>query len=161
VGAEIQLAAAAVADVGVELGRCQIGVAEHLLDAAQIRSALEQVGGERVSEQVRVDPSRFEARLLGQTAQHKKDTRAREAAALSVQEELRPVAPVEVWAPAREIAAERIGGRPAEGDDPLLCSLAGRSDEPLIEVDVRLAEPNRLTDAQPGPVEQLDDRAIA
>jgi hypothetical protein len=46
---EVGLAAAAIRDVRVDLGRCEICVPEHLLDAAQIGAALEQVRGERVA----------------------------------------------------------------------------------------------------------------
>ena len=41
--AEVSLAPAAVADVRVELGRREVGVAEHLLDAAEVGAALQQV----------------------------------------------------------------------------------------------------------------------
>ena len=37
-------------DVGVDLGRGDVRVAEHLLNSAQIRPAFEKVSGERVSE---------------------------------------------------------------------------------------------------------------
>jgi hypothetical protein len=39
--------------VGIELGGGEIGVAEHLLNRSQVRPALQQVGGERVSEGMR------------------------------------------------------------------------------------------------------------
>jgi len=65
---EVQLAPAAVADVGVELGRREIGVAKHRLDASEICTALEQVGRERVPEQVGVDPLGLEPRFFGQSA---------------------------------------------------------------------------------------------
>ena len=44
-------------------------MAEHLLDAAQVGAALEQVRGERVAEQVRMDALRLEAGLAGEAAQ--------------------------------------------------------------------------------------------
>jgi len=55
VTAVIDVAAPAVRDVRVQLGRAEIGVAEHLLDAAQIGSAFEQVRGERMPQEVRVE----------------------------------------------------------------------------------------------------------
>ena len=61
---EVRLAPPAVGDVRVELGRAEVGVAEHLLDAAQVGAALEQVRRERVAEQVRVDASGLEARRV-------------------------------------------------------------------------------------------------
>ena len=67
-GGEIELASAAVADVGVELRRREIGMAKHLLDAPEIGPALEQVGCERVPEEVRVDAPGLQPRLFGQSA---------------------------------------------------------------------------------------------
>ena len=59
---EVQLPAAPIGYVRVELGRREVGVAEHLLDAAQVGAALEQMRREGVAEQVRVDALRLEAR---------------------------------------------------------------------------------------------------
>src|SRR5256714_8364477 len=108
-----------------------------------------------------VDPLGLEPGLLGQTAEDQEYSGAGQAAALGIEEELGPVPPVEVRAPAREVAPERIRRGPAERDDPLLRALAGRPDEPLLEIDVRLAEPDRFPDPQPRAVEKLDERAIA
>src|SRR5437764_11632008 len=151
VRAEVELAATAVADVRVELSGGEVGVAEHFLDAAEISSAFEQVRGERVPEQVRVDPFRFETRLLGQPAQHEEHSCARQASAFRVEKELRPVAPVEVRTSAREIAPERIRRGPAKRHDPLLCALAGSSAEALLEIDVCLPRPTASPTRQPGP----------
>ena len=41
--------------VCVDLGRRNIGVAQHFLDDSQIRAVAEQVGGETMAEQVRVN----------------------------------------------------------------------------------------------------------
>ena len=60
---EVRVAATPVGDVGVELGRREVGVAEHLLHAAQVGAALEQVGRERVAEQMGVDALGLEAGL--------------------------------------------------------------------------------------------------
>ena len=71
------------------------------------------------------------------------------------------MARVEVRPAAREVAAERLGGVPADRDDALLAALADHADEPVVEVDARLVEPDRLGDAQAGAVEQLDERLVA
>ena len=88
---EVQLAAAPIGYVRVELGRGEIGVAEHLLDAPEVGPALEQVRRERVAEKVRMDALGLEARSLGEAAQDQERAGAREAAAAGVQEELRAV----------------------------------------------------------------------
>jgi hypothetical protein len=43
---EVQLATPSIGYVGVELGRGQIRVAEHLLHGTKVGSSFEQVGGE-------------------------------------------------------------------------------------------------------------------
>ena len=123
---EVRLAPAPVRDVRVELGRAEVGVAEHLLDAAQVGAALEQVRRERVAEQVRVDALRVEAGGRGEPAQDQERARPRERAALRVQEQLGPVAAVEVRPAAGEVAPQRLGGLAAERDDALLAALADR-----------------------------------
>jgi hypothetical protein len=96
----VQLATTPIGYVGIELGRGEIGVAEHLLDGAEVGAALEQVRGERVAQEVRVDARRVETRLLGELAEDQERTGAGERAPLRVQEELGTVAAVEVRAAA-------------------------------------------------------------
>src|SRR4051794_39626804 len=93
---EIQLAPPAVGYVGVELSCRQIGMPEHLLDRAQVGASLEQVRCEGVPQEVRVDALGLEPGLVGEAAQDQKDACARERPAVRVQEQLLPVAPVEV-----------------------------------------------------------------
>src|SRR3954453_13253348 len=49
VRSEIQLTAAAIGYVRIELGGRQIGVSKHLLNRTEVGSALEEVGGEGVA----------------------------------------------------------------------------------------------------------------
>src|SRR5437588_4464250 len=158
---EIRLSSAPVGYVGVELGGREVGVAEHLLDAAEVRPALEQVRGERVPEQVGMDPLRLEPRASREPPQDEERARARERAALRVQEELGPVAPVEERTTAGEVAAQRLGRLAADRDDPLLVALAEAADEPVLEVDAAPLERHRLRDAQARAVEELGERAVA
>ena len=97
----------------------------------------------------------------GEPAQDQERARAGERAALRVQEELRPVPPVEVRAAAGEVAPERLDRLAADRDDALLAALADDAHEPVVEVDAALLEPDRLRDAQARAVEELDERAVA
>jgi hypothetical protein len=144
----------------VELGRAEVGVAEHLLDAAQVGPAFEEVRRERVAEQVRVDALGLESGAFREASEDQERTRARQSASLGVEEELRTVSSVEVRAAVRQVAAQRVRGVTSDRDDPLLAALAGAGDEAALEVDIRLAEPDGLADAQAGAVQQLDERAI-
>jgi hypothetical protein len=158
---EIQLASSAIGYVGVELRRREVRMPEHLLDAPQVGTALEQVRGERVPEEMRVDPLGLEPGLRSQPAQDQERACPREGAAAGVQEEVGPVAAVEVGSPARQIAAYRLGGAAADRDDPLLPALADAADEPSVEVDGPLLEAHRLADPEARAVEELDERAVA
>ena len=60
-----------------------------------------------------------------------------------------------------QVAPERLGRLPADRNDALLAALADRAHEPLVEVDPALLEPDGLADAQPGAVEELDQRVVA
>src|SRR5205085_2437790 len=130
-------------------------------DAAQVGAAFEQVRGERVPEQVRVDALGLEPGPRGEAPQDQERARARERAALRVQEELGPVAPVEERPAAREVAAQRLGRLAPDRHDPLLVALAEAADEPVLEVDTAALERDRLGDAKTRAVEELDERAVA
>jgi hypothetical protein len=96
----IQLSTAAVGYVGVQLGRREIGMAEHFLNRSEVGASLEEVSRERVAEQVRVDSLWIEARALGEPAQDQECPRPGQPAAAGVQEQLGTAAGVEVGAPA-------------------------------------------------------------
>src|SRR4051812_3582234 len=69
VGVEVDRPPSRVRDVRVELGRREIRMPEHLLDATQVGASLEQVRREGVAEQVGVDAPGFEAGLLRELAE--------------------------------------------------------------------------------------------
>ena len=79
-------------------------MAQHFLNGAKVGAAFEQVRGERVPEQVRMDALRLEARLGGELAQDEECACAGQRAAAGVQEQLRPVTPIEVRPAARQVA---------------------------------------------------------
>ena len=144
VSAEVDLASPAIRDVRVALGRAEVGVAEHLLDAAEVGAALEEVRRERVAQQVGVDARRLEAGLLGELPQDEERAGAGQRPAAGVQEELGAIAAVEVRAAEREVAADGFGGGPAERHETFLASLAERADDASVEVDGALFEADGL-----------------
>ena len=75
---EIQLAAPRIGYVRVELCRGEIGVAEHFLNGSEVGASLEQVSGEGMPEDVRVDAGGVEPRHFGQTAEDQEGTGAGE-----------------------------------------------------------------------------------
>jgi hypothetical protein len=158
---KIQLATAAIGYVRVELGCRQIRVPEHFLNRAQIRAAFQQMRGERMAQEVRVDAPRLEPGCGCEAAQDEECARAGERAALSIQEELVPVAPVEVWPPPGVIAAQGVNGFPPDRNDAFLGSLADGSDEPALEIDRCAVEADCFAHSQPGTVEQFDECSVA
>src|SRR5712691_3027810 len=83
---EEQLPSTPIGYVGVPLGGGEIGVSEHLLNRPQVGSALEQMRCEGVPQEVGVDAARLEACGGGELAQDEKRARARERAALGIEE---------------------------------------------------------------------------
>src|SRR5207249_119457 len=116
---------------------------------------------EGMPEEMRVNALGLQARLAGQPAQDQERAGPRERSATRVQEELGPMTEIEIRAAAREIAAQGFAGTASDGDDPLLPALADAAHEPLVQVDRSAFEPQRLRDAEPGPVQELDQGGIA
>src|SRR5438067_175344 len=119
------------------------------------------MGCEGVAEQVRMDTFGLESRRRGELAQDQERAHARERSALRVEKELGPVTLVEERPAAREVAAQRVDRLAPDGDDALLVALADAPDEPLIEIHGAAVETDRLRYAKPGPVQELDERAVA
>jgi len=157
---EVHLAAPAIRDVRVALRRSEIRVPEHLLDGTEVGAALEQVRREGVSEQMGVDPRRLEPCLVGELSQDEECAGTRQWAATCVQEQLGPVASVEMGTTEREVTPHRFGGWASERDESLLATLSDHSDDSLLERDAALVQADRLRDTQAGPVEELDERSV-
>ena len=58
-----QLAEPILGDMGIDLGGGDVGMAQHLLDAAEIGAVVDQVGGEGVPEHVGGQPLGIQTRL--------------------------------------------------------------------------------------------------
>ena len=71
------------------------------------------------------------------------------------------MAAVEVRAPAREVAAERLDGLRPQRHDPFLVALAEDAHETPLEVDAAPVEPDCLGDAQARAVKELQERPVA
>jgi hypothetical protein len=85
---EVQLPTAPIGYVGIELGRCEVRVAEHLLDGTQVGSSLQEMSREGMSQEMWMDALRLEPCLAGEPPKDEEDARASQPAALGVQEEL-------------------------------------------------------------------------
>ena len=81
---EVQLATPLIGYVGIELRRREVGMAQHLLDRAEIRAALEQVRCKGVPQQVRMHAIRLEPGLLGESTKDQERACAGEPAAFRI-----------------------------------------------------------------------------
>jgi hypothetical protein len=158
---EIQLPTSLVGYVRIELCGREIGMAEHFLDRPQVCSSLEQVRGKRVPEEVRMHAVRVQARFLSQFPEDQEGAGAGQRPASGVQKELRAVPRIEVRAAAGEVTQKCLGGVSADRHDALLAAFPDHPNEPVVEVDAGFVEPDRLGDAEPRAVEQLDERLVA
>src|SRR5207302_2535704 len=141
-GLEVDLSPAAVGDVGVALRCPEIGMPEHLLDAAEVGASLEQMRRKRVPEEMRMDALGLEPGLVREASQYEKRSRARERSSTRVQEELRAVASIEMWASEREEPAHRLGRLPPDRYESFLATLSEGAHDTLFEVDRALLEPD-------------------
>jgi len=133
---------------------------EQLLHAPKVGSALEEVRRERVAEQVGMNPLGLEPCLAREAAEDLERARARERPPARIEEELGPVAPVQVGPSVREVAAERVGGLPSERNDALFPAFAQSPDEAPFEVDRAPLETNGFADAQAAAVEDLNEGGV-
>lgn len=145
---EIQLAAAAIGYVRVELRSREIGMAEHFLNTSEVGPALEEVRREGMPEQVRVDALRLEPGALGESAEDQEGASAGERAAAGVEEELGPVPAVEERSAVRQVAPECLGSPAPDRNDALLGAFPDAADDPHVEVDAALLEGHRFGHAQ-------------
>jgi hypothetical protein len=157
----VQLPAAPIGYVRVQLGGREVGVPEHLLHRPEIGASLEQMRRERVPQEMRVNAGGVEPRAFRDAAQDQERSGAREGASPGVQEELGPVAAVEVRPAAGQVAAQGRGGGPPDRDHALLAPLPEHADEPTVEVDAAALDADGLGDAETRPVEELDERLVA
>ena len=143
--------------LGVDLRGAEAGVAQQLLDLAEIGAAGEHVGGGRVAQAVRLH-------VLAGGFHDLPDALARDAPAL-VGEEQGPrvgVAFLEQERPREaEIVLYRDDGRFAEGDDALLASLPEDAGGFAFEFDIALGDVAELGDADGAAVENFEDGIVA
>jgi hypothetical protein len=133
---------------------------EHLLDGAEVGAAFEQVRGERMTQEVRMHPARLEAGAVCELAEDQEGAGAGERPAAGVQEELRPVAAIEVRSAEREVPAHGLGGGATERNEALFAALPEHAHDAVLDRDAILLEPDRLGDPEPGAIEELHESPV-
>jgi hypothetical protein len=158
---EVRITPASVRNMGVDLGCAQVRVAEHLLHRAQVRAPLEEVRGEGMAEEMGVHPGRIEPRLRGQAPEDEEGAGPGQRAALRVEEKLRAVSAIQERPSPGEVPAHRLDPFAPERDDPLLVPLAEAPNDAAVQVDPATVESHGFADPEPGPIEELDEGAVA
>ena len=146
--------------MGVTLRRGKRGVAQHLLDGAQVGSALEEVRGRRVAQAV--GRNIMDAGLRGHLMNHGPHD-ARVDAPASIPEEERAAAGVsgKLGTASHEPVVESLLRRRAIGNDTFFVALAENAHGQSLAVEGGHVEGADLGDAQTAGVGQLEDRPRA
>src|SRR5215208_37398 len=148
-------------DVGVDLRRGDVGVAEHLLHGAQVGAALQQVGGEGVAERVGrdvlLDSGSLDVLLQDLPGAHAGEGRA---AGVEQQDPL-PLPRLQPGAHLAEVDGHGADGSAPDRHQPLFAALAEDANQAVLHQDVAHPEGDPLGDAEPGAVAQLQEGAVA
>ena len=148
-------------DVGIDLGGGDVGVAEKLLDDAQIGAVAQHVTGKGVAQDVGVDVF-LDAGGTGNVFDDLPDPAARHGVAIAGEEQLRGIGSLDQQrAKALDIAAEMGGGVAAKGNDPGLFALARYPQDLVFQDNLIDAERTEFADAEPAGVEKLKDQVVA
>lgn len=156
-----QLFQAFLQHVGVDLGRGNVGVAQQLLDGAQIGAPIEQMARKGMAEHVRADPLGIETsgeRQLLQLHRH----RLTAEVALSAPGRPKPLG-YEHGGDVRvalgtdfKIAVERIARRGVQGNKTLPAALAGDSEDARIAAQHAARQGDELADTHAGGVQDFE-----
>src|SRR4051794_15095927 len=163
--AGVDLAQSVDGDQRVHLGRRHRRVPEQFLHDADVGAAVEQVRGEGVPQGVRRHLRRQPC-ALRRRPQDGPRALPGQRPATDVEEQRAAAHPTPTGRPQRrpgadQVVLDRLERVRADGDDALLAALAGQPDGGLPPVEIVDGQPDRLGDARPGAVEQLEQRAVA
>ena len=159
---EVDVAQALGRQVGVDLGGADVGVAEHLLQRAQVAAAGQQVGGERVAQRVGAHAV-LQPGAAGVALDDLVEPLAGERPPAEVDEHVRLVAQPDQPRPARARGRRCSVAIALHADrhQALLGALAAGAQHPGLEVELGQLQGDRLRGAQPAGVHRLEQRAVA
>ena len=149
-------------DVGVDLGGGEAGVAEHVLDDAEVGAVFEKVGGEGVAHDVGVDVFRESGGACA-FFDDLTDAVAGEFFASVGEEDGVGFAAVaqEAGPGVLEVGAQGFGGDAAEWDVAGFAAFAGDAEEVFFPVYLLGAEVDEFGDAESAAVQHFEDGAVA
>ena len=147
------VAQAGTVDVDVDLGRGDALVAQHLLDGAQVGTALEQVGGETVAQGVGTDDLAHSGQFT-QLLDDMENHLARQHCAAAVQEQDVLAAPLGNLMGTRllQVQVDLLDSDGRDGHGALLVALALDDDIMLLQIELGQLERHQLAHAQAAAV---------
>ena len=145
-------------EVGVDFGREDALVSEHLLHLPDRSPSFEQMGCERVAEGVGADAF-FDSGIPRSLFEDGEDHDAREAAPAVVQEE--SILAGTGFGAFVEVAVDAFAGRGADGYEPLFVAFSDDADVALAEEEILDFQGYELRDAQSAGVEEFEHGAVA
>lgn len=148
-------------DRGVDLRRGDVGMAEHLLDRAQVRAAFQQVRREGVAQQVRLHRHRDAGAAGGLLHPEPESLPGDRHPARAEEERAARPGPGQLRPARPEVGLQRGERGLADRDDAVLGALARHADEPRLRVEGLDLQRTELGDAEARAVHQLEHRAVA
>src|SRR5690606_27291128 len=144
--------------MGIDLGRADIGMAEELLDPAEVVAGFEEMGGEGMAEQVRIH-LRIDALSFCPVIDPRLYRPGRDPPAALADEQgpLFRAGQQRSLLPPGCQSAESV---PADRQDALLAALAGNPDRRVADVDVVYIEIRQFRQAKTGGIKEFQDSAI-
>jgi len=155
-----------VGDVGVDLGRADVGVAEHGLDAAEVGAVHEEVGGERVAQSVWSDVF-GDAGEFGVVVDDALDAAGSETAEVTGRIDGVEMARVvekeggEGIASDCEIVTSGLSGGFADKNRTVFFAFATDNELAAVEVDTIAVQTDKFGNAKAAREEEFDDGAVA
>src|SRR6186713_1530491 len=143
----------------VDLRGRDVGVAEQLLDSAQILTRFKQMGGEGVAEQVGIYARRQP--LAARPSRDAQLDRALLQSGAIAPDEQRLLADRRETATFLEPRADRFDRLASDGHDARLRALAEHTHRAIREIDAAQVRADQLGKAQPRRIKEFHDRAVA
>lgn len=137
-------------DLGIDLSRGKGAVAEKFLDRPKVHSRLQKMGGEGVTERVRMEMVEI-CGVADGAVELTADRPITEAASTLVDEQgfipvSDPLTPAGAFG---KIGLEGFARRAAKGDEALFAPLATNADHPLAELNVSEIKSHEFTNTEP------------
>lgn len=148
-------------DLGINLCRGKRAVAEEFLDCSKVHSRLQKMGGECVTQRVRVEMVEIRSAADGVVELTADGPIAEASPALVDEQRFTLVSDTSTPMGAfGKIGFEGFRRWPAEGDEALFASFAAHPNQPLTELDITEVEGHEFADAEPCGVKKLHRRAV-